>query len=582
MIDVIIPAYNAHDTIERTLFSIAYQENVKDLNVYIINDASKSDYSKEIGFFENFINIKEVKLDKNVGPGVARQIGIDQSNSEYIVFIDSDDVFSSPFALKVLYENIQRTNADVIISSFYEELEDGTKIEHIDDSIWLHGKIYRREFLDKNKIRFNNTYANEDNGFNQLIFLHDSNIVNIDDFTYIWTFNKKSITRMNNYEYSFEGLEGYLYNMTWALDSAIKDECNDYKIASLAFSTLIATYYYYIEFKDNVNKDYLIKWAKRIYEISEEYPLQAEEEKINIWNHHFLFSTDNIEFKHKLNPPIAFEKFLEMIQNYNSINENNKMIIAMSCTKSWYNHLVVGLYSLLENNKSIYKIYLLVETEKEKDIKYLSMLKHKYNVEFVLINANNYFEKYIKEESPNFNSFFTNFALGKLMLSDFVEEDKVIYLDTDTLVVKDISNVWRYDISNYYVAGVKDFGIYKRGNIDELGINGKYINSGFLIFNLKKIRKDKIQKKWFDIINDQELLFPDQDALNIVCTNKELYLPSMYNICDDVTLELENKSLAKVYHYAGIKENWVVNLRYAEEWYNVEEKFYNCLILGEK
>lgn len=582
MIDVIIPAYNAHDTIERTLFSIAYQENVKDLNVYIINDASKSDYSKEIGFFENFINIKEVKLDKNVGPGVARQIGIDQSNSQYIVFIDSDDVFSSPFALKVLYENIQRTNADVIISSFYEELEDGTKIEHIDDSIWLHGKIYRREFLDKNKIRFNNTYANEDNGFNQLIFLHDSNIVNIDDFTYIWTFNKKSITRMNNYEYSFEGLEGYLYNMTWALDSAIKDECNDYKIASLAFSTLIATYYYYIEFKDNVNKDYLIKWAKRIYEISEEYPLQAEEEKINIWNHHFLFSTDNIEFKHKLNPPIAFEKFLEMIQNYNSINENNKMIIAMSCTKSWYNHLVVGLYSLLENNKSIYKIYLLVETEKEKDIKYLSMLKHKYNVEFVLINANNYFEKYIKEESPNFNSFFTNFALGKLMLSDFVEEDKVIYLDTDTLVVKDISNVWRYDISNYYVAGVKDFGIYKRGNIDELGINGKYINSGFLIFNLKKIRKDKIQKKWFDIINDQELLFPDQDALNIVCTNKELYLPSMYNICDDVTLELENKSLAKVYHYAGIKENWVVNLRYAEEWYNVEEKFYNCLILGEK
>ena len=36
MIDVIIPAYNAHDTIERTLFSIAYQENVKDLNVKMI------------------------------------------------------------------------------------------------------------------------------------------------------------------------------------------------------------------------------------------------------------------------------------------------------------------------------------------------------------------------------------------------------------------------------------------------------------------------------------------------------------------------------------------------------------------
>lgn len=581
MIDIIIPAYNSHTTIERTLFSIAYQKNVDDINVYIVNDASENDYSKEVEYFKKFMNIRELKLKNNVGPGLARQFGVDKSNSEYIVFIDSDDVFSSPFSLKVLYENIENNNADVVISSFYEELDDGTRTEHIDDSIWLHGKIYRREFLDKNKIRFNNTYANEDNGFNQLVFLHDSKIATIHEFTYIWLFNENSITRINNHEYSFGGLEGYLYNITWALNIAIEHGCYEPKIAALAFSTLIATYYYYIEFKDNANKDNLIKWAKRIYEISLEYPVQSEEEKMNIWNNHFLCSTDNINIKDRLNPLISFERFLVMIQDYNSINMNNKMIIAMSCTKSWYNHLVVGLYSLLDNNKSIYKIYLLVETENEKDIKYLNLLKEKYNVEFVLINANNYFGKYIKEDSPNYNSFFTNFALGKLMLSDFVEEDKVIYLDTDALVVKDISNVWRYDISDYYVAGVKDFGIYKRGNIDELGINGKYINSGFLIFNLKKIRKEKIQKKWFDIINKQELIFPDQDALNIVCTNKELYLPSMYNICDDVTLELENKSLAKVYHYAGIKENWVVDLRYAEEWYNVEEKFYNYLILGE-
>ena len=314
MIDVIIPAYNAHDTIEKTLFSIAYQENVRDLNVYIINDASKLDYSKEIKFFKKMLNIKEVKLDKNVGPGTARQVGIDQSISEYIVFIDSDDVLYSPFALKVLYESIERTNADVIISSFYEELEDGTIIEHIDDRTWLHGKIYRRDFLENNTIRFNNTYANEDNGFNQLVFLHNSNIVNIDDYTYLWRYNKNSLTRMYNYKYSFEGLEGYLYNMTWALDIAIEDECDDYKIADLAFSTLIATYYYYIEFKDNDNRDNLIKWVKRIYEISEEYPLRTEEEKISIWVHHFLYSTENIEFKDKINPPILFDTFIKKIK----------------------------------------------------------------------------------------------------------------------------------------------------------------------------------------------------------------------------------------------------------------------------
>ena len=46
----------------------------------------------------------------------------------------------------------------------------------------------------------------------------------------------------------------------------------------------------------------------------------------------------------------------------------------------------------------------------------------------------------------------------------------------------------------------------------------------------------------------------------------------MYNVCDDVTMDIENKDLAKIYHFAGIKEDWVVNLRYPEEWYNVEEK----------
>ena len=48
----------------------------------------------------------------------------------------------------------------------------------------------------------------------------------------------------------------------------------------------------------------------------------------------------------------------------------------------------------------------------------------------------------------------------------------------------------------------------------------------------------------------------------------------MYNVCDDVTMEIEDRDLAKIYHFAGIKDDWVVNLRYAEEWYNVEEKFY--------
>ena len=62
MIDIIIPAYNSHNTIEQTLFSIAYQDMAKDVNVYIVDDCSKKSYNEIVKFFSNFINIKELKL----------------------------------------------------------------------------------------------------------------------------------------------------------------------------------------------------------------------------------------------------------------------------------------------------------------------------------------------------------------------------------------------------------------------------------------------------------------------------------------------------------------------------------------
>ena len=314
MIDVIIPAYNAHNTIEKTLASIAYQDNVKQLKVYIVNDASSNNYSKEVSFFKNFMDIKEISLSKNSGPGVARQYGIDNSNSEYIVFIDSDDKFYSPYALTTLYNSIEESGADVVISNFYESLDDGSKIEHEGDTIWLHGKIYRREFLNENNIRFNDTRANEDNGFNQLVLVHDSNIEYIDDYTYLWDYNENSITRMNNHEYIFGGIEGYIYNITWALDIAIKDNCDYNKIAEQAFTNLLAVYYYYIQFINEENVDILIKKSKRLYEIYLDYQLE-EEEKLEKWENQYSYSTGNLEVIDKLNPPLSFEEFLLLIES---------------------------------------------------------------------------------------------------------------------------------------------------------------------------------------------------------------------------------------------------------------------------
>ena len=73
MIDVIIPAYNAHETICETLSSIVLQSIKDQLNVYIVNDCSKKDYSKEIKRFSKVLNIKEIKRqDTDVSASMIR------------------------------------------------------------------------------------------------------------------------------------------------------------------------------------------------------------------------------------------------------------------------------------------------------------------------------------------------------------------------------------------------------------------------------------------------------------------------------------------------------------------------------
>lgn len=310
MIDIIIPAYNAHETITQTLLSIACQKNIEDCKVYIVNDKSEKNYSQEIKIFSRFMDIKELKLKKNSGPGIARQYGIDNSSNPYIVFIDSDDVFASPIALQTLYSTIKEYRADVVISNFIEETK-YEMIEHNGDTVWLHGKIYKRKFLEKNHIKFNNTRANEDNGFNQSILLRSPKVEYIDDITYYWCYNEQSITRINNHEYNFSGLEGYIENITLALEGAIQDNCKYKEISSLAWSVLATLYCYYVEFISNENVDILLKKSKRLKQICFEYPIKNSAKKEETIAN-AIKDANNVN-QILINPPLTLEEFISKI-----------------------------------------------------------------------------------------------------------------------------------------------------------------------------------------------------------------------------------------------------------------------------
>ncbi len=307
IIDIIIPTYNAQKTLERTLFSISYQTISDQLNVYIVNDKSDDDYTDIINFFSMFLNIKEIKLEKNVGPGLAREEGIKNSNSKYIMFIDSDDMFASPKSIEIIYKEIEKNDLDVVIGKFVECRENDF-IHHDNDEIWLHGKIYRREFIEQNNIHFNSSRANEDNYFNQCVMLSDPRKKYIDYPIYFWMYNENSITRKNDFEYSYKGLFGYISNMNEALLFAVKNNKNKVNIGNFSLAVLCAIYYYYIEYND---QEFLkcSKSIKRIYLDHREY-INNEE---NIKKTQYDFAISNLTPENINGSTLTFDEFLESI-----------------------------------------------------------------------------------------------------------------------------------------------------------------------------------------------------------------------------------------------------------------------------
>ena len=100
-ISIIIPCYHTHKTLLRPLCSIMTQTCVDDCEVILVNDGDEQDYSEFVEMFKPYMKIREIKLDKNIGPS-CRQNGIEAAKYPLVTFIDSDDTFSGAFALKTL------------------------------------------------------------------------------------------------------------------------------------------------------------------------------------------------------------------------------------------------------------------------------------------------------------------------------------------------------------------------------------------------------------------------------------------------------------------------------------------------
>lgn len=251
MTDIIIPAYNAHATMNRALASIAMQETDDELAVTIVDDCSERGYEEYAEFWNALLNIQVIRLDENGGPGVARQAGLDATDGDFIVFMDADDTLATSFSLRQLHDAAVRENADIVSGQFVEECEEGF-VTHKGDLVWVFAKMYRRRTIDRFLVRFNETRANEDTGFNTLLKSLTDRIVYIPQTVYEWHFSPATITRRDNAAYTWaSGHRGYIENMAWAIDELRQRKVNKEIIRELACKCLCKMYFMHEDVKAN-------------------------------------------------------------------------------------------------------------------------------------------------------------------------------------------------------------------------------------------------------------------------------------------------------------------------------------------
>lgn len=227
--------------------------------------------------------------------------------------------------------------------------------------------------------------------------------------------------------------------------------------------------------------------------------------------------------------------------------------------------VAVSIKSLImnANNNYNYDINVIYENLSEENAKKLKSLETD-NVKIILTEMNQNLSMITDKLGNRLREYtFTLTIFFRLFIPVmFPNYDKCIYIDADTVIPGDISRLYNEDLGNNYLGCIVD-----KSTIDNeilasyfeevVGIpRDKYINSGVLLMNSKKLRELKIDEKFLDLYTKYgfDVIAPDQDYINSMCYGHIKYLSDIY----DAMPNPNNKEVEKpvIIHYNLFLKPW--------------------------
>lgn len=290
---IIVPMYNVEQYLDKCIQSIVSQ-TVSDYEVILVNDCS-TDRTLEIAqsWKDRFDRIKIINKPKNSGLSDTRNVGMDVSKGDYIVFVDSDDYIENG-ALEVFYRIINGYAPDIIYAGFIKENEQGVK-KHKFGFISESERIYSSQDYMRSELKHRNLFAGAQFGIyrrdmlinNRLYF--KSGILHEDEE---WTprvlMKAKSVYLSNNYFYHYLKRDGSITTKKDRTKNGLDlsrtcTELEKYAVINISDGQLLKLYYnqlaklymkamcvgklYRKEYRDTVDRFFPIRHSSIFFDI---------------------------------------------------------------------------------------------------------------------------------------------------------------------------------------------------------------------------------------------------------------------------------------------------------------------------
>ena len=236
--------------------------------------------------------------------------------------------------------------------------------------------------------------------------------------------------------------------------------------------------------------------------------------------------------------------------------------ICFSCDDKYVQHLAVTIASILYNAKGDeYHFHILdggISRKNKKRIEDLRSIKG-FDVEFMPVN----YDEFKDCPITGYVDYISKPTYFRFKIPSMLKDvDKVLYLDCDIVVLKDIAELFGTDMDGKCMGAIPDTANHWHKARISLGDKNRlYCNAGILLINNKRCRELGVEDRLFSYARnpEQKITFQDQDVINIVLADEIKYLPIKWNVMHDALCTSNPYPELPVEHDYAVKNPHIVH-----------------------